>query len=42
MIVRHKRQGNLKQADIEERGQLYREIAELIWDPDGLLEEVEV
>lgn len=29
-----------KKADLEERGELYRQIAERIWDPDQLLREV--
>jgi hypothetical protein len=30
-----------KKADMDARGELYRQIAERIWDPDGLLREVE-
>ncbi len=29
-----------KKADIEERSQLYRQIAERVWNPDDLLSEV--
>jgi hypothetical protein len=30
-----------KKADLEARGQLYRKIAELVWNPDRLTEEAE-
>ncbi len=32
---------HFKQADIEERAELYRRLAERIWNPDDLLREVE-
>ena len=31
-----------KKADLDERGELYRQIAKRIWDPDQLLREVDL
>jgi hypothetical protein len=35
-----KAHAQFKKADLEERGLLYRKIAERLWNPDALLEEV--